>query len=105
QCFRELWGEKRIVGHWRVIVQVGARAQADRRGTLVESCMSVFQVLGILPDLNGGVQNVPLTTSDPAAHYFVRFGVIAALPLFEFHDDGVVAEIRVLAANHAIEPL
>ena len=47
----------------------------------MKSEMRVFEVLAVLPYLDGGVQDITLATAYPAAYKLVWFGLLATLPL------------------------
>ena len=60
--------------------------------------MRIFEILTILTDLNGRVEDIASASADPTVHELVSFSGFAAFPLLQFNNNRVVGVAAIAAA-------
>jgi hypothetical protein len=70
----------------------------------VKCGVRIFEVGFVLANLGRWVKHVAKAASDPRRHLVASASVLAFIPLFQFHNDGVLAAQVISARDQAVEP-
>ena len=65
--------------------------------------MRIFEILTVLADLNGGVEDIASAAADPTVHELVSFSRFASLPLLKLNNNRVVSFGHIAAAHHTVD--
>lgn len=85
------------------VVEEGAGAQADPAG--VEADAHFGQILVVLPNLRGGMEDIPHAASVLDPHTLRDLGRLHVIPLLHLHDHGGGPTGMVLSGDHGVQAL
>ncbi len=104
QEIRILWEEERIVPARLIIVQVRACREQDRLRAFVEGRVHVGEIVAVLANLGGRMEDIALAPTDYRAHDAGLFRRLAFRPLLQLDDHCLVVSLPIPASDETVKP-